>query len=92
MLNAKVKNGVKPLIQDDRQDTLMNASAVIHCLQSMDLKIGLEDEGELGMNLILETVREALRYEAVRRGATKAMTVLDRERQVVLDTIFVVRN
>ncbi len=56
-----------PLIQDNRQDTLLHASAVIHCLQHMDLKTGLEDEGELGMNLILETVRGALRYEALER-------------------------
>ena len=77
MPNKKVKNGVNPLIQDDRQDTLLNASAVIHCLQNVDLKIGLEDEGELGMNLILETVRDALRYEALSRGGTKVMTVWD---------------
>ena len=56
-----------PLIQMDPQDTLLHASAVITCLQHLDLKIGLEDEAELGMNLILETVREALRYEALER-------------------------
>lgn len=56
-----------PLIQADRQDTLLNASAVITCLQHMELKIGLEDEAELGINLILETVREAVRYEALER-------------------------
>ena len=56
-----------PLIQPDRQDTLLNASAVIHCLQHMDLKNGIEDEGEFGLNLMLETVREALRYEALER-------------------------
>lgn len=56
-----------PLIQPDRQDTLLNASAVIHSLQHIDLKSGLEDEGEYGVNLILETVREALRYEALER-------------------------
>ena len=56
-----------PLIQTDRQDTLLNASAVIRCLQHLDLKTGLEDESEFGMNLMLETVREALRYEALER-------------------------
>jgi len=77
MRNTKIKTAVNPLIQDDKQDTLLNASAVILCLQSLDLKVGLEDEGELGMNLILETVREALRYEAMRRDGTAAMTVWD---------------
>jgi hypothetical protein len=56
-----------PLIQEDRQDTLLNAAAVIHCLQHIKLETGLDDEGEYGMNLILETVRGALRYEAVER-------------------------
>lgn len=56
-----------PLIQADGQDTLLNAAAVILCLQHMDLKNGLEDESEFGMNLILDTVREALRYEALKR-------------------------
>lgn len=64
---SKTASHRNPLIQPDRQDTLLNAAAVIHCLQHIDLKIGLEDEGEYGVNLILETVREALRYEALGR-------------------------
>lgn len=59
------------LIQADTQDTLLHAAAIISCLQHMDLKIGLEDEAELGMNLILETVRDALRYEALERNKLK---------------------
>ena len=55
-----------PFIQDDGQDTLLHVAAVITCLQHVDLKTGLDDEGELGMNLILETIREALRYEALK--------------------------
>lgn len=67
MTNTQSPLCENPLIQEDQQDTLLHASAVIHCLQHMDLKTGLEDEGELGMNLILETVRGALRYEALDR-------------------------
>jgi hypothetical protein len=56
-----------PIIQQDRQDTLLNVTAIIRCLQQINLKDGLEDEGELGMNLILETIHRALRYEALER-------------------------
>lgn len=61
-----------PLIQANTQDTLLHTAAVLMCLQHMDLKIGLEDEAELGMNLILETTQEALRYEALGRTKTKS--------------------
>lgn len=56
-----------PLTQEDRQDTLLNAAAVIHCLQHIKLETGLDDEGEYGMNLILETVPGALRFETIER-------------------------
>ena len=56
-----------PLIQEDPQDTLLHSAAVLYCLQHLDVKTGLDDEGELGLNLILETVRLALRYEALER-------------------------
>ena len=59
-----------PLIQEDPQDTLLHSAAVLYCLQHLDVKTGLDDEGELGLNLILETVRLALRYEALERRAT----------------------
>jgi hypothetical protein len=71
MSKGKAATQVNPLIQDDLQDTLFNASAVIYCLQHMRLDAGLDDEGELGMNLILETVRNALRYEALGRRSQK---------------------
>ena len=45
-----------------------HVAAAITCLQHVDLKTGLDDKGELGMNLILEPIREALRYEAFERG------------------------
>ena len=71
MSSTKLHVPVNSLIQMDPQDTLLHVSAVITCLQHMDLKVGLEDEAELGMNLILETVREALRYEALERDKMK---------------------
>ncbi len=67
MPNTKTIQHENPLVQDDRQDTLLHASAVLHCLQHIDLKSGIEDEGELGINLILEMVRGALRYEALKQ-------------------------
>lgn len=67
MPNDKAVNNGNPLIQADLQDTLLHASAVLYCLQHIDLKSGIEDEGELGINLILETVRGALRYEALKQ-------------------------
>ena len=67
MPNTKSLPHANPLIQEDSQDTLLHVSAVITCLQHVDLKTGLEDEGELGMNLILETIRGAIHYEAIER-------------------------
>jgi len=66
MPNTKSNHCGNPLIQDDLQDTLLHASAVLYCLQHIDLKSGIEDEGELGINLILEGVRGALRHEALK--------------------------
>lgn len=51
---------MNPLVAADMQDTLLNTAAVLACLQHIDLKIELGDEAELGMNLILETVRTAV--------------------------------
>lgn len=56
-----------PLVQEQTEDTLQYVMAVLHCLQHLDLKNGLDDEAELGFNLILDSVREALRYEVHRR-------------------------
>ena len=67
MSNTNTIHCENPLVQKDLQDTLLHASAVLHCLQYIDLKSGIEDEGELGINLILETVRNALRYEALKQ-------------------------
>ena len=67
MANTNHSLPQNPLILDDGQDTLLHVAAVITCLQQVDLKTGLDDEGELGMNLILELIREALRYEALKR-------------------------
>ena len=66
MANTKTINCENPLIQENLQDTLLHVSAVLNCIQHIDLKSGIEDEGELGINLILETVRGALRYEALK--------------------------
>ena len=66
MPNIKTTNCRNPLVQEDLQDTLLHASAVIYCLQHMNFKSGIEDEGELGVNLILEGVRGALRHEALK--------------------------
>lgn len=66
MPNTRPNHCGNPLIQDDLQDTLLHASAVLYCLQHIDLKSGIEDEGELGINLILEGVRGALRHEALK--------------------------
>jgi len=68
MPKAKIPTCRNPLIQDDRQDTLLNVAAVIHCLQHIDLKTGIDDEGELGMHLIMDTLRDAIRYEALERS------------------------
>lgn len=60
-------SGANPLIQTDTQDTLLNTDAVLSCLQHLDLKVGLEDSAEFGLNLILETARAALRHTALKR-------------------------
>lgn len=66
MPKSKDESFLNPLIQESLQDTLLHVSAVMYCLKHIDLKSGLEDEGELGFNLILDTMRGALRYEAMK--------------------------